>query len=67
MKDKQICTMDLANRLPFELLPKKPTWPKLLSAVTRLKIERNRAEYELINAKARIEQLEGELSQNDQE
>ena len=41
--DRHFFITDIANRLPADLLPEKQTWSSLLSAVTRMKTERNNA------------------------
>ena len=41
--DSHFWVSDIVKRLPVELLPKNPSWSALLSAVTKLKTERNNA------------------------
>lgn len=57
-KDSHFWIKDVASRLPHELLPKVQTWSKLLSAITRLKAERNNALIELKAAKRQVERLQ---------
>jgi hypothetical protein len=41
--DSHFWVSDIVKRLPVELLPENPSWSALLSAVTKLKTERNNA------------------------
>jgi len=62
-KDSQFWIKDVANRLPHELLPKVQTWSKLLSAITRLKTERNNALIDLKECESQCDALSVKLKQ----
>ncbi len=66
--DSHFWVRDVINRLPVELLPKTPSWPALLTALTQLKTERNNAlaEAERLTA-AIVETIEDNLDLADGE
>ena len=63
--DKHFFVQELANRIPTELLPKKQSWSKLLSAVTQLKVERNNAIMEVIELQDENERLKKTIKDRD--
>ena len=58
-KDEHFWIEDVINRLPNELVPDVKDWPSLLSALTKLKTERNNAVVERNELAAQVERLRG--------
>lgn len=58
-KDERFWVEDVINRLPSELVPDKKDWYSVLSALTKLKTERNNAVVELNELAAQVERLRG--------
>ena len=60
-KDEHFWIEDVINRLPSELVPDKRDWSSVLTALTKLKTERNNAVVERNELAAQVERLRGAL------
>lgn len=58
-KDEHFWIEDVINRLPSELVPDKTDWSSVLTALTKLKTERNNAVVERNELSAQVERLRG--------
>ena len=58
-KDEHFWIEDVINRLPSELVPDKRDWSSVLTALTKLKTERNNAVVERNELSAHVERLRG--------
>ncbi len=56
--DKNRMLVQVKNRMPLEIANRVDSWPRCLSAVAQLKTERNNADVENEELKAKIEKLE---------
>ncbi len=56
-KDEHFWIEDVINRLPSELVPDKRDWSSVLTALTKLKTERNNAVVERNELAAQVERL----------
>lgn len=61
-KDEHFWIEDVINRLPSELVPDKRDWSSVLTALTKLKTERNNAVVERNELAAHVERLRGALT-----
>lgn len=62
-KDEHFWIDDVINRLPSGLIPESKDWSSVLSALTKLKTERNNAIAERNELAAQVERLRGALSE----
>lgn len=60
-KDEHFWIDDVINRLPSGLIPESKDWSSVLSALTKLKTERNNAIAERNELAAQVERLKGML------
>ena len=54
-------TAQIMHRIPIDLIPKEVTWASILSAVSRLKQQRNNADVENRGKDKRIKEVQGAL------